>query len=180
MASFYLSPPWYIFAKEMQEMFKYDPDVHVIYYEDDHTIKLFVDDGDKAAALDRLIPNEKHFGNVTLSIEVVPANKTTMDLSDKVDYETLFDLAFDNNGVYSFSKTIQGIFVNNLTYVVFRKQVVQYWTDDLSDYYGQHSTLYQEIAKDIFGEREGVFFCTDVEDPVYSNDLDAPLGDMWP
>ena len=66
---------------------------------------------------------------------------------------------------------------NPITYVVFVNEVVQYFNDDLGDVYGQCSTLYQEIAKDVFGETEGVFFCTDVEEPVYA--LGKPLGE-WP
>ena len=43
---------------------------------------------------------------------------------------------------------------------VFAKEVVQYWNDSLSDPYGKVSTLYQDIAKDIFEDTDGVMFCT--------------------
>lgn len=41
-------------------------------------------------------------------------------------------------------------------------KVVQYFNDDLGDAHGVCSTLYQEIAKDVFGEHEGIFFCTNL------------------
>lgn len=58
----------------------------------------------------------------------------------------------------------EGIFSNPITYIVFKNKVVQFWNDDLSDIYGNRSTLYQDIAKEIFGESSGIFFCTDKEE----------------
>ena len=75
--------------------------------------------------------------------------------------EQLFCTAFNRNPAFVFTKSIQGIFSNNITYVVFRNKVVQYFDDDLSDIYGQCSTLYQYIAKNIFVDMESVFYCTD-------------------
>ena len=34
----------------------------------------------------------------------------------------------------------------------------------MHDINGNCSTLYQEIAKDVFGEDEGICFCTDTEE----------------
>ena len=53
-----------------------------------------------------------------------------------------------------------------MTYVVFKKEVVQYFNDSLGDIHGVCSTLMQDIAKDIFEDTEGVYFCTDTENPV--------------
>lgn len=44
--------------------------------------------------------------------------------------------------------------------MLFKKEVVQYFTDNLGDYNGYRSTLYENIARDIFGDIVGVFFCT--------------------
>ena len=45
--------------------------------------------------------------------------------------------------------------------MLFDKTVVQYPNDDIGDYYKECSTLYQDLAKDLIGEEEGVHFCTD-------------------
>ena len=176
MATFHMSSPWVIFYRQVEALFKYDPEVHVVYDEAENHIKLYVDSSNKAAALSVLLPENKTFGNITMRVSVIPANAEEEYDYSNANKETLYDVAFDGNGAYSFSCTINGIFSNNLTYVVWKKQVVQYHTDDLGDYYGQCSTLYQNIAKDVFGETEGVFFCTDIEDPVM---LSEPLGE-WP
>ena len=172
MARIKLSPPWNTFVRELEQLFKYDSEVHVVYDEDEQEVKLYVDTAGKAQALELLLPKTKEFGNVTLFITVVPANGTF-----PIKTDNLFQTAFKGNGAFSFVKIVHGVFSNDLIYVVFKNKVVQYFNDDLGDIYGQKSTLYQEIAKNIFAETEGVCFCTDVEDPVYQ--LGFPLGE-WP
>ena len=177
MARFHLSPPWQIFSREVEELFKYDPQVHVVYDEAENHIKLYVDEAEKAVALARLLPEKKVFGNITVKISVVPANGTANVAvpADSIN-EYIFNVAFADNGAFAFAKTITGIFDHNLTYVVFKNRVVQYFNDDLGDIYGCCSTLYQEIAKNVLGEREGIFYCTDKEERVGVN---MPLGE-WP
>ena len=172
MAKIKLSPPWDTFVREMEQMFLYDEEVHIVYDEDALEVRVYVDNAQKAEALAALLPEEKDFGSVHLAINVIPANGNAT-----LSNASLFLTAFSGNGAFSFIKTIHGIFTNDLTYVVFKNRVVQYFNDDLGDIYGQRSTLYQEIAKDLFGEKEGVCFCTDVE--TIAKNLGAPLGE-WP
>lgn len=155
-------------------MFKRDPQVHVVYDDDKRILCLYVDESTKAQALGELLPAEKLFGNVKLTIEVVPGNVEDCDVDETFD---IYARAFYKNPALSFVKPIPGVFANNMKYVVFRKEVVQYWVDDLGDIYGQRSTLYQNIAMDIFEEQEGVFFCTDAADPEPY--MGNPLGE-WP
>ena len=169
MAQLKLSPPWIKYMHEMEQLFKYDPEVHVVYDEDEHIIHLYVDKQRKADALATLIPETVTFGNITLQVNVVQANgalSTTVGLTNA----QLFKNAFEDNGAFAFVKQVTGIFSNNLTYVVFKNKVVQYFNDNLNDVYGNCSTLYQDIAKNIFGEIAGIYFCTDIEQPVTVQD----------
>lgn len=160
MALLNLSAPWVIFYCEVRALFAEDHEVHVVFDEENYHIKLYVDKGDKAEALSLLLPDHKVFGNITLKLSVVPANNGDGLFGDFSTAE-LYSIAFNDNGAFSFSKTITGIFANDLTYVVFKKRVVQYYNDSISDIYGQCSTLYQDIAKDVFVEASGVYYCTD-------------------
>ena len=153
-----LSPPWNIFYREIEALFKADPEVHISYDEVEHIIDLRVDNVEKAEALSKLLPIEKTFGNVIVKIRVIPPNGLTMTKS------MLFERAFAGNPIFSYSESVEGIFANPLSYVVFKKEVVQFYTDDLGDAHGVRSTLYQDIARDIFGSTDNIFFCTDVED----------------
>lgn len=176
MARLDQAPPWVTFVSELEQMFKYDAEVHIVYDNSLHEVMVYVDSARKAAALSELLPGRKTYGNVELTVNVVPANGGAVPFAAG-SRAAMFQDAFKGNEAFSFLKTVKGVFTNNLTYVVFKNRVVQYFDDNLGDIYGQRSTLYQEIAKDIFGENEGIFFCTDVEETTRV--LGKPLGE-WP
>ena len=173
MAQLKLSSPWVIFYRELDALFKDDPEVHVVYDEDEVTVKLFVDSADKAGALTALLPHEKEFGDVTLKVMVVPANLGATYLQG----DELFNTAFRGNPAFSFLKTVTGVFFQPLIYVVFRNQVVQYFNDSLGDIYGLCSTLYQDIAKDVFVPMDNVFYCTDLPEVV--KQIMTPVEYPW-
>ena len=84
----------------------------------------------------------------------------------------MFRKAFEGNPAFSYAVTVGGISSNDFNYVVFKNKVVQYWNDNLGDINGNESTLYQEIAKDIFEDCTGIYFCTDTE-----KNLGKPLSE---
>lgn len=148
--------------RQINALFAKDPDIRVVFDEENAKISLFAADCEKAAALDKILIGEYTFGNVKLSINVVPPNgfapKTKTSPAD------LFAAALAKNRALSYIRAIEGVFSNDITYIVFANEVVQYFSDDLSDINGLCSTLYQDIAKSIFKEIHGVYFCTDVLD----------------
>ena len=162
-----LSPPWLTFYHEMEALFGEDPEIRIEYSDSTETIKLYVDNTEKAEALSKLLPVKKSFGNVTVTIQVIPANESAVRIVD------LFDRAFKGNPALSYVRTTGGAFGIPMDYVVFKNRVVQFFNDDISDINGLKSTLYQEIAKDIFDETTGIFFCTDVEEGTARD----PLGE---
>lgn len=147
--------PWIGYYKEIKSLFQEDSTVKVKYDDSKNTIKLYVEDEEKADALAQLLPNRKVFGNITVNIDVIPANKVE---TPKID---LFRKAFEGNGAVAYIETVDNASSNAFHFVVFQPEIVQYYNDDLSDINGLRSTLYQDIAKEIFGEREGIYFCTD-------------------
>lgn len=148
-----LSPPWITYCKKIAELFGRDPNVEVVYDEEEKEVKLFVNGEEKADAISRLLPETKNFGAVQLKITVVPSNV-------KQNSTTLFEKAFEDNPVMSFVAAVSGVFSNPITYVVFENKVVQFFNDDLGDINGNYTTLYEQIARDVFGDLDGVYFCT--------------------
>lgn len=174
MAKLNLSPPWMVCYRKLSAFFKEDSEVRITYDEIEQEIKLYVDNAEKAVVLEKLLPSEQVFGNVTLYITIVPANKTSFD-SVKAGHSTstkMTDIvrALVNNKAVTDIKVVDGIMTNKMVYVIFRKEVIQYFTDDIGDYHGICSTLYQDLAKEIFSNIDGVFFCTDNE---------MELGNAW-
>ena len=162
-----LSPPWITFVNEVKALFEEDPEIKIMYDEDSYTLKLFVDDTDKAAAVTKLLPEKKEFGNVVLVIEVVPAN------ADEYEIDQIVAKAFEGNPVLSNVASFDSPF-GRVNYAVFQKKVVQFFNDQMDDINGNKSTLYQDIARDVFGTEHGIFFCTEAV-----GTLAKPLGE-WP
>lgn len=170
MSKLNIQAPWITYVNQMKKLFEKDKEIQIEYVAEEMELKLYVESQEKAEALQKLIPEERTFGNVTLKITVVPSN----DFSDAL--EDLFVRAFKGNEAVSYIDEIntRGF---HAKYVVFKPEVVQFFNDDLTDINGNKTTLYEDIAADIFeGEHPGVFFCTDVANQAL---LGKPLGE-WP
>ena len=169
MAKLKLVAPWNEYYNKMNAFFAEDPDITILYDEEEKekNIKVLVNDPCKAEALTDLLVSIKNFGDVKLTIEVVPAN----DIPDKIkrrfkiardeeNYYTEYESALIGNRIYSHTYTVDNVMGFNAVFVVFRKKVIQYYNDNLGDLNGMKSTLAENIARDIFAVRNGVFFCT--------------------
>lgn len=152
-----LFSPWVIYYKKLEALFGKDKDIKMSFDNDELTVSMFINSQDKYEALSQLLPDEQQFGNVTLKIQLIPANLNT----SKID---VFRKAFNGNPVVTDIISISRDVIdttNDFNYVVFKKEVVQYHDDSLDDPHGNCSTLYQEIAKEVFGNHGGIYFCTD-------------------
>lgn len=179
MAKITLTPPWLTYYHELQALFKEDPTVRVLYDENEYEVKLYVEEAEKAELLYKYLKSEENFGNITLKVTVVPANHPK-----KTGYTNLspFEIIFKDNAAVSYVHTVNGIIVKDLTYVVFKNKVVQFYTDDIGDINGYCSTLYEDIAREVFTNHEGIFFCTDLaikSTLEMNNSIGKPLGE-WP
>jgi len=164
MAKLKLSPPWVLYYKKLNTLFEYDKDVLVIYDEDEMEIKLYCSDNNKSEALSLLLPNTISFGDVELKITVIPSNEKTNRVKITINNpETAIYVLFNTNNDYVESVEVIPTPFGKFTYVIFVKEVVQYFEDDLSDFYGVKSTLCEDIAREIFKDIDGVFFCTDID-----------------
>lgn len=170
-----LSPPWVTYVNELIALFGEDPDIKIKYDNNITKVKLYVNNEEKAQSLYTLLPFSKRFGNQELEICVIPPNAERCYIGSYKKGKELYETAFKGNPVLSFVHEVNGIFSNTITYVVFKNKVVQFFNDNLNDVYGNISTLYQEIAKDVFSEYvNGICYCTDVDQK-----LKKPLGE-WP
>lgn len=157
-------PPSVIFARKMYAMFGDDPDITMSWdtVPDDtskHVIKLRVDNPLKAFCLDLILPDTKVFGNLSVNINVIPSN------NDIVTGD-IFRIAFLNNPAFNDYFEAETIF-GTKRFVEFKNKLIQYFADDTSDPYGVETTVFEDIARDIF-ELPGVEYCTELvdDDPV--------------
>lgn len=173
-----ISPPWITYINKLQAVFDEDPQIafNVDYAATHPSVTLATNNPEKAAALKWLLPEKKTFGNVTLDINVDCEKVINKAFGTAKE---LFETAFYKNPVLAYVVVPEGYNWVPFTYVVFKNCVVQFFNDNLNDPHGIVSTLYQDIAAEIFAdmsfpEKNGIAFCTDVE-----HNLGAPLGE-WP
>lgn len=152
-----LAAPWVIWYREVEELFRDDKEVTFSFNEDEKKITLFVVDPIKADAIKKLLPEEKDFGNVTIAIDVVTrtAEGSVIDL---------IKIAFAGNPALERILHLDTPLTGSVDYVMFKKEVVQFFNDDLGTPTGICSTLYQDIAKHILPEDAAVHYCTETDD----------------
>lgn len=149
-----ISPPWIIAAKMIGALFAADPAVSVQFDEANRTLNLYVDGVAKANALSRALPTAKSFGGVVLKITVIPANVLGTSTVD------IFQAAFEGNPAVSFIRSGDDPLTSGFNYIAFAPDVVQFYADNLGSVGGLKSMLYEDIAKEIFGDFPGIYFCT--------------------
>ena len=172
-----ISPPWVTYINKLQALFDGDPEIafNVDSQGIEPHVTLTTHNGDKATALVKVLPENVNFGNVDLTISVDGPFTNRAFKTNKELFETIFSKnpAF----AYCVAPTEEGYWFIDFCYVVFKNCVVQFFNDNLDDAHGVISTLYQDIAKEIFEDANlsNVHYCTDVE----HGHLGKPLGE-WP
>ena len=170
-----LSPPWITYINKLKALFGGDPQITFNVDRDAPSVTLACNNGDKVAALLKLLPTDVQFGNVTLPIIIdgVPTDRAF------INKQELFEVVFEKNPAFAY--VVAPVDADypwfGMIYVVFKNCVVQFFNDNLNDAHGVLSTLYQDIAYDLLtGDgADGVYFCTDVERGA----VGKPLGE-WP
>ena len=156
MARLRLEPPWETYYKELNILLGKDPEIQILYDSNEQEIKIYTENEYKSNALTVLLPSEKAFGNVKLTITIIPTNDRQ---AKTVEYSPeLFGDLFDENPCVSDIEHIVGVY--EAVYIVFKKEVVQYHNDNIGDINGNCTTLYQDIAGRIFDVHPMVHFCT--------------------
>ena len=150
-----ITSPWITYVNQVKCLFADDADALVEYNDDKKNLVLKVFDPHRADALTKLLPIRKDFGGVTLHISVVPANKETPSFAE------LVEKAMDGNPHFSQLIKVPMQDGKTFNYLMFEPEVAQYWNDNLADPNGNVSTVYADLAQDVFGVVPGTFFATD-------------------
>ena len=154
--------PWVLYVKKLEALFKNDECVDILYNEDNGNkpeVKLVVTGELKAKALRRLLPEKVRFGNIDLTVTIVENKLDDVEVSGV----QLFLQAFEGNKALDYVTNGNNPMTADMTFAIFHKEVVQYDADTLGNPTGQVSTLYEDLAAELFGGIDGLFFCTNSE-----------------
>ena len=156
-----LQSPWVTYRNFLNAMFERDPEVEVgaVDEGDDgiYTVIVMVHNYEKFLAMKDVLHQSIVMGNVTLVINLqcdVDTDKDTVS-----DFEKLKTVFQGNNIVKDFKVVTDPAGVDH-NFVLFWPEVVQFWNDDMSDYYGNWNGLAEDIARGLFKVNASVNFCT--------------------
>lgn len=178
MAKIKLSAPWDTYYEQVKALFGDDPEIHIVFDEEKKDLKLYVDTFTKANALQNLFPIEKEWGGVTMAITVIPPNKeSTFKIvrNGEMTSKEIIEYAFCGNPHFVECIDVDFPLWNGFIYVMFKNEVIQYYTDDLGDLNGMSSTLAQDIAWKIFEPVDGVYYCTELS----KKEKEEKKGTKW-
>lgn len=151
-----LSAPWDIYRKKLLALFDKDEDIEVKEITDDYELHIVSSNMRKFNALRNLLPPIKTFGNVTLRI-IVDYKEYTFSYRQAIK-----DLFADNGRV---KQIIDGKDRSNIphVFVLFKPEVIQFFSDNMFDYNGLWSGLAQDLCTEIFegAQTNCVHFSTD-------------------
>jgi len=158
-----LEAPWYTYQKKVKAIFEHDPEITVgeIVQNENGTGLVFgieVRNHEKYLALDRVLRRKQTFGNITLTIDLYDEENEEEEEDEAISlYRTIFK---GNPIVEDVADIVDPAGIHH-GYVVFRPEVIQFQTDDLTDIFGNWSGLAQNIAREIFDDvAHGLNFCT--------------------
>lgn len=157
------SPPWYTYHHKLVAMFSRDKDVRVRDLaelgEGRYETLILVNEIRKAQALKTLL-KQPEMGNITFHITILgPDENGGIPGSPHYQEWELFENALTGNDCFvGIDKDTLGYF--SMKYCIFKKDVIQFWNDNLADYKGNISCLMESIAREIFNSEE-IQFCTE-------------------
>ena len=154
-----IQAPWVTTYKKICALFENDMDLHISDINEptpgNCTIVISSQNNAKLESIKKILKNHFEFGNVTLDIEFIPE-----DNNEKIT-DSDFRNAFNCNENLTEVRTIETPDGFSRTYVVFEKEVVQFYNDDLTDLYGNYNGLMEDIARELFNEVDAsISYCT--------------------
>lgn len=153
-----LSPPWTTVEKKIRALFKGDEDITIKPMKRlaDGNLELSLEGPDacKMIALNSIMKTKYNFGNFNLNLVFKTTDKKDINpIKINEWFNNLYSIyedAFCSTATVIDVKDVQDRTGAENVIIEFKKEVVQFFNDDLTDFYGNWNGLYTDIATDIF------------------------------
>lgn len=125
-----IEAPWWRFYKLLQNLFINDESVTFLNNETKGVFEITVSSSDvcKLAAIKKVVGTERTFGNVKVAITYIE-EEAPLTLEE-------FAAAFKDTGYLVDTKTATTPAGDPIFFPIMKKDVIQFYDDDISDYYG--------------------------------------------
>jgi len=158
-----LSPPWHTFFSMIKHAIGRDRCVNVLEMEQQSDILFIipieVKNREKAHALATVLTSSVSFGNIEVCIHVLHCDAVVRPNhlpQDRCCLIRTFKRALGSN-YYFRSIEFKEVFDTTFVYPIFRREVLQFFNDDLSDYYSNFNGAVANVFADILKPQVGQF-----------------------
>lgn len=152
-----LTPPWELLQAKLSAVLKADPCVTVdpLTGQDlDMEIRIWVCNDQKAQALAAFLNKRHEFGDyLAVNVLVYAPNSVSVEASlpESIDDTArLLSLALAGNKYFIKTGIGTGPMAHPAAYAVFQPAVVQYYADDMSDWYKNTNEVAAKVFSDVF------------------------------
>jgi hypothetical protein len=143
-----LQAPWITILGKLQAMFAEDGEVEVKCPDmeaNPFVINIDTINATKCEALKRVLKTHYELGNVTVDIVVRVIDDGVQEDPTIED----FIEAFSGNPVFVTTASVTNPMGQTFDHVIFAKEVIQFYNDDISDIYGNFNGTVEQVACDI-------------------------------
>jgi hypothetical protein len=163
-----LQSPWYTLYNKIVSMFGGDEELTISNITETtkaaenakatYTITISSANAVKLQAIEKILKHEFPMGNIVVKIAFVYEESKNSDIT-AADFKN----AFTGNPIMSNIKTIETPWKSEMTFVLFKREVIQFYNDDITDLYGNFNGLAEDIARELFNDvTEVISYCTDI------------------
>ena len=151
-----LSPPWNTYVKELFNILQGIPGIsfdQMERIEGGYTQPIRVDDAKIYEALSAILPKVKKYGNVTLNIQLIPADGACVAPEPGYTPAEILDFfkeVFSINSLVTDVQLIHTVVGFDYYFVVCKKDVIQFFNDDTTDLYGNANLTVEDTFRDVF------------------------------
>jgi len=167
-----LSPPWYTYWNKIKSTVGASPSIKVSDLEPtspaNYKVTIRSDNGGEANALAQILASSATFGNISLSVVVINPEQIIINPTSPEIVINLFNTAFRSNPLYVEAKSkplLAGS--TEIVFPIFAEKVVQFFNDDLTDYYSNANLVAADAFKAVLQSHVGVF-------PIYPSTTALP------
>lgn len=159
-----LSPPWYTLYNKIYAFFSMDDELTISKLvkvgKGMYSIIISSTNTDKIIALSKILPESVNFGNVNVYIYPKVENDEDFEVDSRPVNADDYKAAFTGNKYFvEVIHTDQSFYTPDLTFIILTRDIISFFNDDLTDYYGNYNGLVSDVANDIMILPSGHNFC---------------------
>lgn len=155
-----LSPPWYTLWNEIKASIGNDTAVTVNPLDtksSPYLVPITVADHDKAVAIASVMALRHQMGNITVDVQVKDREGRIVSPEIPESVEKLAEMvkkALGDN-TWFVEVVVKPLFMREVVFVVFKKAVIQFFNDDLSDLYNNYNNVVAFVFRDVLNPAPG-------------------------